>query len=277
MILKPRVAEFLMWIDLSEKELKKRFEIEKAYFRQQTETIKLYTSWAKPYIKAAQQLQQKGFDKNPALVAAFNTTLFEIVLFGKSAVNIEKSIYSKKLPKSFSNYRAKRKYYSCILVSVTFQGFPQKVTQQAYGFGGKVNITFDSYALNENEMELLKKVRDKDSLNDGIAFADDYSKVALEQLKDDIDRFTSTKEEKKEEKKESGLNPFSAIMDFFKSEDQKPKISIEKIEDIKKDDYVEKELRKIAAKGAKDNAYTVYDIYKKAHLMASAPEEFDSF
>lgn len=276
-ILKPRVAEFLSWMDMSEKELKKRFEIEKAYFRQQTETIKLYTAWAKPYIKAAQQLQQKGFDKNPALVAAFNTTLFEIVLLGKSAVNIEKAIYTKKLPKSFTNYRSKRKYYSCVLVSVSFQGFPQKVTQQAYGFGGKVIMNFDSYALNENELELLKKVLEKDDLNAGMAFVDEYSKTALDQLKDDIDRFTSTKEEQKESKKDSSLNPFSALMDFFKSEDQKPKTPIEKIEDIRKDDYVEKELRKIAASGAKVNAYTIYDIYKKAHLMASSPEEFDSF
>lgn len=273
-IVKPRVAEFLSWIDLSEKELRKRFEIEKAYFRQQVETIKLYTSWAKPYIKAAQQLQQKGFDKNPALVAAFNTTLFEIVLFGKAKLNFEKAIYNQKLPKSLQNYKEKRKYYSCLLVSVNFEGFPQKVTQQAYGFGGKVTMNFDSYTLNEDEVELLKKTMEKDDLNAGMAFVDEYSRVALDQLKEDMDRFISAKEEKKEEKNES-LNPFSALMDFFKSEEQKEKKKIEKPSDIRKDNYVEKEIRQIAAEEGKKNAYSIYDIYKKAHGMASSPEEFD--
>lgn len=82
-ILLPRIEEFRKWVEFSEKELRKRFQIEKSYLKSQVETLKLYTSWIGPYLKAAKQLEQQGFDKNPALVNAFSTSMFELTLLGK--------------------------------------------------------------------------------------------------------------------------------------------------------------------------------------------------
>ena len=45
------------------------------------------------------------------------------------------------------------------------------------------------------------------------------------------------------------------------------------VKDIKKDNFVEKTVRADAASAAGSTLYTIYDIYKKAHGMASAEGE----
>ena len=276
-ILIPRLSEFLLWVDASDAEIRKRFEIEKSYLRSQVETIKLYTAWAKPYLKAANDLTQKGFEKNAALVSAFNTTLFDRVLLAKFPTNLEKAIYNKKLPRSFENYKLKRNYYSCVLVSVTFTGFPQKVSQQHYGFGGKVTMNFDCYAFNEEELALFKETMGKNDMEASIKFLTDSSQSSLDQLKTDLDHFLL--DDKKKEGKKSDIGDiFSAIKDLFKFlPEKKEQKKIEKIGDIKKDNYVESEIRSLSIIDAKEAMYNTYDIYKKAHLMASSPESFDVF
>src|SRR5690606_35733188 len=70
-ILIPRVAELFKWIEYSEKELKKRYSIETNYLKSQVATIKIYSAWLRPYLKAAAQLRQQGFENHAAMVNAF--------------------------------------------------------------------------------------------------------------------------------------------------------------------------------------------------------------
>jgi hypothetical protein len=291
-ILIPRISEFLKWKELSEKELRKRFEIEKTYLKSQVETLKLYTGYARPYLRAAEELRLKGFEgkaedflvnpKNPALVNMFNTAMFEIVLFGKKKIDLKSQVEGQKLPRSFINYKPKREYFGINVVSLVFRGIPQKVTQQAYGFGGRVEITFDSYALNEDEVALLKRTLEKDDVESAIKFSYEATEESLNQLKEDIDRFTKDDESKKEEKKENKIeDPFTAFVSIFRDafkkkekKGEKGKKVVEKIGDIKKDDYVEGYLRKLTAQSASGSLYTLYDVYKKAHGHASSPESF---
>ena len=271
-ILIPRIDEFLKWKNYSEKELLKRYNIEKSYLKSQVETLKLYTKWARPYLKAAEELRQKGFENNPALVSAFNTAMFDLVLFGKQKI--------KKMPKGMENYKLKRDYFSCIVVSLEFRGIPQKVTQQHYGFGGKVNISFDAYSLNSQEIDLIKKQMEQQDVEDGLKMLEETTQVSLDELKEDLDHFLNDKVheyEAKEKIKEDNTNPFSALLSVFKSKkpnkDKKDKTSVLEIKNLKKDNYVESEVRKIATESATLTLYKVYDIYKKAHGMASAPDE----
>lgn len=274
-VLVPRMAEFLEWVKYSEKELRKRFEIETSYLRTQVQTLKLYTSWARPYLKAAEQLRQKGFDKNPSLVNAFSTSMFELTIFAKKKA---------KLGKPFQDYKLKRDYFSCLLVSMIYRGqYSQRISHKgdmAYGFGGRVEITFDSYALNSDELELFNKLREKQELREGLSFVQEETDKSLAQLEEDIDHFLKEKKpEKKEKKKEDDLNPFSALFSIFSgdlfSTGKKEKKKIESNKDIAKDNYVEGYARKEASDGAKSFLYTTYDIYKKSHGMASSPESFD--
>ncbi len=276
-VLKQKISEFNIWRELSEKELRKRFQIEKSYLRTQVETLRLYTSWVRPYLESAEKLRQKGFETNAAMVNAFSTSMFELTFMAKKSIS---------LGKPFKEYKLARKYNSLLLVSFKYRGhYSQRVSQKgdmAYGFGGRVDISFDAYALNSDELDLLDKLRKAEERALGLSFVQEESDNALKQLQEDIDHFLNEdekKEEEKEKKEGEDVNPFSAIIELFKGnlfKDEKRDKKPEKQEDIKKDNYVEKYAREEAAKSAKGFLYTTYDVYKKAHGMASSPEEFDS-
>jgi hypothetical protein len=278
-ILVPRLGEFLKWVDYSNKELKKRFSIEKNYLKSQVETIKLYSAWMKPYLKAAEDLRQKGFDKNAALVNAFSTSMFELQIFGKKAMSV---------PEKFKGYKLKRDYNQCIVVGFKYRGHvSQRVTQKGdygYGMGGRIDMTFDAYSLNEEEYKLVRKELDGDDVKDSMVFSVDVASDALVDLKEDLDYFLKSKEEKakddaKDKKSEESqdINPFSALFGLFKRSNEKLKKGekkvIENLKDIKPDNYVERAVRVEAAESVARSLYTIYDIYKKAHGMASAPGE----
>jgi len=284
-VLIPRVDEFVKWKEYSEKELRKRFKIEKAYLNSQVETIKLYSSWVGPYLKAAEQLKQKGFEKSPALVNAFSTTMFDLVLLGKRKINFEKSVKSKKLPESWENYKLKRDYYACFVVSFVFRGHvSQRVTQkgdQGFAMGGRVDMKFNCYVLNDQELKLVEKELSIQDIEAGLKFVGQGAEESLESLKEDIAHFLDEDEDsdkKKEEKKQDDTNPFSALWGLFKKSDKKvkDKVKIESAKDVKKDNFVEQAVRNIGMEDAKGTMYAIYDVYKKAHGMASSPDKFDN-
>ncbi len=270
-MLKPRIQEFLEWKDHSEKELRKRFEIEKTYLKSQVNSLQLYTRWAKPYLKAAAQLEMKD-SKSPDLVTAFNTIAMELVLFGKKEIKpYDAATEDKALPLKFADLKFKRNYYQCILLKFEFRGIPQRVSaQQAhYAFGGKTKIDLKAYAMNEDECSLFsKKLKDAD-VDDALALATGITDESLEQIKEDLDRFLG-KDEKEEEKKSEDVNPFAALFSFSSAKKEKKKIESKK--EIKKDNYYEQILRRLAREKARNSCFTIYDVYKKAHDMASHPE-----
>ncbi|MFH1452331.1 MAG: hypothetical protein ABIF88_04105 [archaeon] len=272
-ILIPRMSEYLLWVDYSEKELRKRMSIERNYLKSQVETIKLYSSWMKPYLKAAEDLRQRGFSGDAALVNAFSTTMFELNLLGTK---------SEKVPEQFGEYNLKRKYHPLILVGMKYRGrVSQRVTQggdQHFAMGGRVDMTFDAFALNSDELKLVKKAMEEKDVSDSMNYKGDVAAEALMELREDIEHFLSGDKdvEKAEEKKKSeDINPFKALFSIFKFERKSKKKNkvIEGIGDISPDNFVEKVVRANAEKTAGGWLYTVYDIYKKAHGMASAPGE----
>jgi len=288
-VLEQRIAEFNKWIDLSEKEINKRFEIEKSYLKTQVESLKLYASWARPYLKAAEELRMKGFPNNPALVNAFNTAMFELVLMGKIPVEIksESDLIAKNLPPELYKYIATKKtrnYNAIVLISFVFRGLPQRVTQRGdYGFGGRIEMSFDCFAMNEDELKLFNKLLEKDALSLSFDLLKDAVDAPLQQLKEDLDKFIydkAKKVEKKEEKKSDDINPFTAFFELFKfkkKEDKKAEkdLDIKDLVNIKPDNYIEEYLRFFAADNATKVLYRIYDVYKKAHGQASSPDSFD--
>jgi hypothetical protein len=286
-ILIPRLVEFLKWVDYSEKELRKRFSIEKNYLKSQVETVKLYSAWMKPYLEAAEKLRQQGFEKDAALVNAFSTTMFELQLFKSKPV--------VKVGESYEGYNVKRAYNKVIIITLKYRGHvSQRVTQKGdYGFGqgGVVDIVFDSYALNDEELAAARKLMDKSDLEKSMEFSMDVAGEALADLKEDLDYFLKSKEERdkedEEKKKKEGkssndldINPFSALWRIFfpKKDKKKDKTEFVEVKDIKKDNFMEKKMRGESIEGAARSLYTIYDVYKKAHRMASAPNQgFDNY
>ncbi len=273
-ILIPRIREFNQWAKYSESELRKRFNIEKNYLKSQVETVKLYSQWMKPYLENAEKLRQQGFEKDAALVNAFSTTMFELQLFKEKGVD------------ATDGYKPRREYKQAMIITLKYRGHvSQRVTQKGdygFGMGGVVDIYFDSYAVNEEELAAARKLLEKDDLEKSMEFSMDVAGEALAEMKDDLDYFLMSKEEKEaadaKKKKEEGeevldINPFTALFGLFKmskKEEEKGEV-IDDASKIKGDNFFEKKMRGTAMSSVAGMLYTIYDVYKKAHRMASAP------
>ena len=272
-ILKPRVQEFYEWKKRSEAELRKRFEIEKIYLKSQVDSLKLYSKWAKPYLKSAQQLAtSERLAGRPELVNIFNTVFLELVLMGKAEIKVEEAVYDKDLPYEFKKIKL-RTYNSVVFIDFNFRGIPNRLPQGGhYVFGGKAEVTFKAYALSDEELKLLKSKLEESDLNDSLKLVEGMTEDSLAQIKVDIDEFLGNKEAEKKEKEESeDINPFSALFSFLKLKPKEDKKDKKKSDKIKPDSYAEKYVRNFAEAKAINNAYNIFDIYKKAHDMASLP------
>lgn len=278
-IVKQRIYEFKLWLSESEKELAKRYEIERKYLKSQVNSVKLYSRWAKPYIRAAQQLEMKDYSRNPALVTTFNTLLLELVLLGKSKLDIKGAVEEGKLPKDFLKLQAKgdlkRDYNSCIVVEFNFRGIPQRTSQYQsnYVFGGKVEMTFSSYSLNSDELKLVNQELEKSDVEDALKLMESATTGSLEELQKDIDEFLKEedKAEKEKIKPEDNSNPFLALFGYYNKPSPKEKQN-EEMKIAKPDNYLEKTyLREITTNSAKETTFSLFDIYKKAHGMPSYP------
>jgi len=281
-ILIPRIEEFSKWVKYSNTELRKRYKIEVNYLRSQVESVKLYSQWMKPYIEAAEKLRQQGFEKDAALVNAFSTSMFKLQVMGVKATNKKDSV--------IHGYKLRRGYNAVIVVTFTFRGHvSQRVTQKGdygFGMGGVVDMDFDAYSLNDEELVAARELLKKDDVAAAAEFSMDIAGNALDELKEDLDYFLKPKEERdaeeekaKGKKKKKSVGPFEALFgDLFKR-DKKDKKADEILEadEIRKDNYIEKKARAAAMGKAGGSLYAIYDVYKKAHRMASAPGEgFDN-
>ncbi len=271
-ILLPRISEFRMWLEQSERELRKRYELEKTYLRGQVNNLKLYARWAKPYLKAAQQLEGKEVGREPAMVKAFNTILLQLTLLGKLRVKPKEAAIAGDLPIDFQKLKTRRDYYTCVLVDFNFRGIPRKIGQQPhYVFGGKAEVRFSAYALNEDELKKLDEELDKSDFGDVMALIEGTTTESLGHLQEEIDFFLEEVKEEEQEKSQDQSNPFKALVGGYDKKPEKPALK-EKPRQIlvRPDNFIEREhLRRFALEKAEETAFKLFDVYKKAHGMPS--------
>jgi hypothetical protein len=292
-VLEPRISEFLEWMKRSDAELRKRYEIERSYLKSQVNTLKLYTRWVRPYLKAAEELgiKEVGESRKPWIVNAFNTMVMELSLFNTKEFDVVDAAYNKKLPERFAKLAEKkrlRNMYSVVLIDFAFRGIPRKIPETHYVHGGRVEVSMRSYSLNEDELLLFKDKLKKNEINEALGLAEGITSESLEEITDDVDYFLKKeereKEEKEKEKEERAANPFTAlfggfkeIFTFRKKEEKKKEdeeIEKEKIkklakEGIKPDTYEEGLVRKLTQHESDIMCFRVFDLYKKGHDMAS--------
>ncbi len=276
-ILRARILEFNHWIEQSEKELRKRYSLEKEYLRSQVNSLKLYSRWVRPYLKAAQELEMKETNREPSLVKTFNTILLELALFGKRKIEVKDEIASGNLPDSFKKIKT-RDYYACVLVELKFRGIPQRVAQQPhYVFGGRAEISFKGYVLNEDELKKFNEELENSDMNDALKLIEGATGKSLETLQEEINFFLEDKEEdkseKKEQKKKDESNPFVALFGGYEKKSESKGKKEEKAKEktiIKPETFAEKEyVRHIAGETARSITFTLFDLYKKVHGMPS--------
>lgn len=274
-----RLVEFLKWIEESEKELRKRYEIEKNYLKSQNNSIKLYVRWIKPYLMAAKNLEQNA-DSGAALVASFNTMVLELAIMAEDKYDPEDDIKSGLLPSSFKD-ATKRTYKPIVIVEFKFRGIPSRVGQ-GYSYGGRAEVKFTSYALHDVEIEALKKTMDDDDQNDALKLIMGATDDSLGMIDKDVRELLGEDEKKEEEKEESeDVNPLTALgslftFGFFKKESKKDeKEGFAK--GIRPDNDREKVMRSQAIIAAREKCFNVFDTYKKSHGMPSHANPYDIF
>ena len=291
-ILEQRAQEFFVWVKESYSSLKQRYEIERNYLKSQVSMLKLYAKWVKPYLVAANRLQQNYESKNAALVTAFNTMILELQLIATKEYDIKDDVASGLVPDLFNHYKG-RKYFKVLVLEFDFRSIPQKVSQRDWAFGGKVDVKFTSYALNEEELKVLKSEINKDDLKSVLELVDGATKESLDQIDKEIRALTEGKEDeeidkedekkaadkkKKEDEKKKGDDfGIKALFSGFRfKKKEKEKFDVKKTLNPEPDDQYEKVVRSQCALDSRSLCFTIFDTYKKAHGMPSHNSPYDA-
>ncbi len=270
-ILQQRMAEFELWMKESDRELRKRYEIEKNYLRSQISSVKLYSRWAKPYLKTARQLEQ-NLAPSSAIVNAFNTTVFELVLLAQGKYDFKKDIGSGELPKFFEKLKL-RQYIPITLIEFSFRSIPERSDQRGgYTFRGRVEITFTSYALNEDELKVFKDKVAEDDFGDIYKLIENATDKSFSELQKDIEDLLGDEKKPEKIKDDSDTNPFSALFSFLKTEKSDKKENKDLSKGIEKDSEYEKILRNQSILSARLACRKLYDDYKKAIGIPAFPQ-----
>ncbi|MEK6835521.1 MAG: hypothetical protein AABX55_00665, partial [Nanoarchaeota archaeon] len=268
-ILKSRINEYLKWKSYSEKELRKRYNIEKSYLKSQINSLKHYTSWVKPYLIAAKKLGMSNFftpsgGTNPNIVNIFNNMEIQLTLFGK------KEFKPEQANRAYKGLKLENKYYSCIEVEIKFRTVPRATQSQqglVYVHGGRTELKFKAYALNDKEINEINKLKVEEDLE----LIEGMTDVSLKEIQADIEHYLGKPEEEKEKKKEKIKfpSPFSGLKEGFKQVFKPLGGAVKTLTfrtGIDKS-FQEEKIRDAAKKQAEALLYVVYDIYKKGHGM----------
>ena len=272
-ILQQRMAEFELWLRESEKELRKRFEIERNYLKSQINSVKLYARWAKPYLKASRQLEQ-NLAPSPAIVNVFNTAVFELVLLAQGKYDYKRDIATGELPKVYEKLKL-RAYIPITLIEFSFRTIPERADQRGgYSFRGRVEITFTSYALNDEELKIFKDKLSEDDFGEVYKLIENATEKSFVELQADIEDLLGEENKKEEKTENEDENPFSALFSFLKNKETK-KEQKDLSKGIEKDNEYEKVLRNQAILSARLACRKLYDEYKKAVGIPTFPETID--
>lgn len=271
-ILEQRYPEFLNWTKISEDELSKRYKIERNYLLSQYNTVQMYMKWLKPYLGAARQLEQRA-EPTASFVQMFNTTLLELSFFAQKKYNSIEDVWRGDFPEKFKNKILRgqvRTYYEMVVVEFKFRSIPERAGQ-SHIFKGTAEITFTSYALNPDEIELLKKMIQKKDFGDIIDLTEGMT-GSLSILKESVGEFIEeAKAEQKEEQPKSASSLLNSIIPPFgktkkQEEDEKAIAKIGKFFP-KPDGYEEKAIRSQTTFSARKRCFEFYELYKKTNSM----------
>jgi len=284
-VLKRKLKQFMVWKEKTENELRTGKNFKLKYLRQHFNVIQMYIGWLRPYLRNVKRLQMGETEKNPAIIAAFETSEIEIELLLKKD---EYETHSDIRPTDERDVKYK-KYFPVVLVKFRYTAIPQMAYQQEYQRGaihaGRSEVVSEGYVCTQEDIDgYMKKQEDEDiellsALND-----------SLDTLKEELHKYLKEagqvigKEEKKEEKgflgnfkkyfvaekkekKEGMSEPFGAVFHGFGELFG----SIIKVPSVKKDGLIGKwsgdSEKKQAEKDATGSAYLITYVMKKAFGM----------
>lgn len=268
-ILKRKLRQYTEWKTRTFDELKTRRKFMIKYVRQHYDTIKLYISWIKPYLRYLRQMQQtKRLEENDELISSFESTIVEIEFLAKK--KISGNHYAVGVVNLLHRTRPELNFHA------------QEYQHKGPTHTGKTLINIRTYAWTQKEIDAYKKYKEEEDLvlMSGI---DESVNAAMDALGDELKNYLEEKGEKMtndEPKKKktnslkapSVLDPFISIFKGFAeigtSFFPKMPVGAEKPKKIDKNELHEIGNDKEAAKEkAVKLAYLLYKNYKKGHSM----------
>ena len=287
-VLAPRIQEFIEWLYLSEKELRSRREIEKAYLKSQVDSLKLYTRWTRPYLIAVQKLIPAEFKelqrfKDIGLEPSIAPTSFHVIWMylelmakQKAKLTITKPIVGEVGEITLED--ESNRPYAVVEVRMCFRSTPVTATgargERGYGFTGKAVVLFSGYVMQKKHLDLLEQWKDDEILD----LVDRMTKETLDALADDLKKYLEEKPVPEKEEKKSEELPFMAwvksafgSLSAFQEQTKALYSKISKIGLGSKETWNIARLMLRAEYIAKNRTFTCFDIYKKAHGMLSWP------
>jgi hypothetical protein len=215
-------------------------------------------------------------------------------LFTDKTLDIKENILSKDLPIEFTKLlkdkdrKDLREFHYVMTVYLKFRTYP---TQQG-PHTGRLDIEFKAYVLNQDEFDILQKMREDNVKDSMLNIAKNLTDSSLEQLKADIDYFTKEKPKEEEEKPlfEDLYNDFKKTFlgqtRAEKEKEIKEKEAEEKEEKkehlkelweqgIPEDNEHEVVVRDLTELEAAKACFAAFDTFKKSQGLASFPSPFD--
>ena len=271
-ILMRKLRQYYEWKERTKKELEQRRMFEIKYLRQHHDTIRLYVSWIKPYLRNIKRLQlhEKAMD-SAAVIHSFETNLLEIETlycrggFGKAPLNAEK----------------KSEVYGCISWHVTYRVKPE-LSFHSYEYQnkgpihvGRADIVFRAYAWTEKQIQDYIDYRKAEEI-ELLGAIDESIQAALDSLGDELMKYLKEAGEKfkdgAEEEKPAVVNqgflePFMGVFGGLKDsfgalipskKEKGPKPAKEK------DLFKGGKVRTAAGKFAKEAVYEGFQRYKQS-------------
>ena len=295
--LKRKLEQFVMWREITYKELITRRNFTIGVLKTLISELKLYTDWVRPYVKSIRKLKNsysgeaKGHSigeletKNPELVSSFETSIVELEL---------KAVKTKKEKWGDNVFVAKITFKQTTSPAESFQ----KNYQKGFTHRGNVTIEIKGYHYTQEEWDKENEKDNKDfidfltenvdstigSLKEQLEkmMKDDYYKL-MGLKESEIEEELKKKEENKKEEKKEGMKefmlnlfPLLSIIIKDKKEEKQKKGSIFGIINRKQEMY-EKDKQKAAflktfapgredredhMNSGNDGLYKLYDLYK---------------
>ncbi|OVE74695.1 hypothetical protein BVX95_01315 [archaeon D22] len=272
-VLGRKLRQYSEWKQRTFKELNQRRAFMIKYLRQHHETIQLYITWIKPYLRYIRQMQQaKKLEGHNELISSFESTIVEIefLAFKKVAGDY----YSVGVINMLHRTRPEMNYHA------------SEYQHKGPTHTGKVIINIRTYAWTSKQMEAYKKYREREDMR-LLSTIDDSIKGAMEGLGDELEKYLVDsgesfskndipKVKKKKQKNPSILDPFVSIFkgfgdigtSMFPALKSSPKDEKKISKSAQKEINFQNNKNKSEAKSKATNlAWMTFKNYKKGHGM----------
>ncbi|MBD3262833.1 hypothetical protein GF374_00445 [Candidatus Woesearchaeota archaeon] len=247
-ILKYKIKEYLDWRKRSEKELKKRYKIEKAWLKSQVNAMRLYSKWARPYLLATKKLfpaesLETGMED---IVTAFDVMRIDLEIRGRKEINTvsrpgkhPKVIIPKKTKVGKDLYEDER-IYSIIEVEFRFRTSPMKTSppgkEAHYTHRGRIDMFFRPYVFTGAELKKLKELEEDEVLQ----YLEGMTTESLSAMREDLKKYMEEPTIDEIKKKLSKLKMRKEKLEYLKG--------IKEVEDPEIEKEVKKRLKQYEIK-----------------------------